>query len=752
MFQVLFKYPAAVFSKGELVLLGGWPRWILVLLLFAAAAGLALLIRSRLRRGRSELTSAQATVIWLLESALAALLLLLLWRPAMSVAELKPQQNIIAVLVDDSRSMSISEDRVTREVKAIQALRSGPLAALQQKFQTRLYRLDGRVTRISNLAELQASAPATRIGDGLKQLIEETSDLPLGAVVLLSDGSDNTGGIDRETMAALRERHIPVHTVGFGREQMAHDVEIEDVEVESRALAESRLAVTVSFRQRGYAGRTSILRISDRGKTVGSREVTFGRDGDLQTASLLFDAGDAGAKTFQFSIDSLPGEANPSNNSLARLVNVESGRRRVLYMEGEPRWEYKFIRRAVEDDPMLHLVSMVRTTENNIYRQGIDDPTELADGFPSQSEDLFRYEGLIIGSVEASYFTPEQQGLIKRFVNRRGGGLLLLGGRFSLADGGWSASEMAGLLPVVLPDRKNTFHRDPASVDLTAAGAESIICRLVDDQDVNVERWKKLPYLMNYQDPGTPKPGAVVLATMNTRGGKMPFLITENYGLGRTAVLASGGTWRWKMALPLQDQSHATFWQQLLRWLVTDTPGRITASVASPMLFDDGSVQLSTLVRDKDYLPESDARVEARITGPGGTSAAVELTLDPTTPGLYRAAWTADKAGLYHAQVVAREGNHEVGQDAVSFQRVDGVAENFHTEQNRELLQKLASETGGRYWRPKDLSGLASEIPYSEAGITVRQTEELWDMPVVFLLIVALRSAEWLLRRRWGFV
>ncbi len=97
---------------------------------------------------------------------------------------------------------------------------------------------------------------------------------------------------------------------------------------------------------------------------------------------------------------------------------------------------------------------MLRTTENKIYRQGIDDPNELADGFPSQPEDLFGYQGLIIGSVEAGYFTPAQQDLIQQFVDRRGGGLLFLGGRFALADGGWGGSSLADLLPVILPDRQ----------------------------------------------------------------------------------------------------------------------------------------------------------------------------------------------------------------------------------------------------------------------------------------------------------
>lgn len=752
MFQFLFKYPAPVFSKGDFVLLGGWPKWVLVLLLVVTAAGLALLIRSRLPQAAPNLRSWRAIVIWLLESALVTLLLILLWKPAFIVAELKPQQNIVAVLVDDSHSMAISEGGTTREAKAIQALESGVLTDLQKKFQVRLYRLDSRVSRISSLTELKASAPATRIGDSLKQWVEETSGLPIGAAVVLSDGSDNTGGIDRDTIAALRNRHIPVHTVGFGLEQMTRDVELDDVEVEPRALADSRLAATLSFRQRGFQGRTSVLRVLVGGKTVGAREITFGRDGDLQTEVLMFNAGDAGEKAFQFSIDPLPSEENPSNNTLVRLVSVRSDKRRILYVEGEPRWEYKFIRRAEEDDSIVQLASMVRTTENQIYRQGIENPTELANGFPSSSDDLFGYQGLIIGSVEASYFTPRQQELIKQFVDRRGGGLLLLGGRFALVDGGWAASSMADLLPVFLPKRKDTFQRNPATVELTPAGAESIICRLVDDPDANVERWKKLPYLMNYQDPGTPKPGAVVLARMNTPRGKMPFLITENYGRGRTAVLATGGTWRWHMLLPLYDQSHTIFWQQLLRWLVTGTPGRVVASVSKPILLDDGRVRLSAQVRNKDYLPESDARVEAYISGPDGRASVVELSPDASTPGQYQAEWTADQPGSYHAEVIARLSDAEAGQDVVSFERMDGVAENFHTEQNRELLEKLSAETGGRYWRPQDLSKLPSEIPYSKAGITVREAKDLWNMPAVFLLILALLSFEWLLRRKWGIV
>jgi uncharacterized membrane protein len=753
MFQFLFKYPASIFSKGQFVLLGWWPRWILVLSICAVGVGFALLIRARLPQAAPKLRSWRAGALWLLEFALAAVLLLLLWQPALTVAELKPQQNIIAVIVDDSRSMAIADNgSVSRQTQAVNALEGGVLRELEKNYQTRLYSLDSRATRIAKLGDLHPTAASTRIGDSLKQLVAETSDLPIGAIVLMSDGEDNTGGIDLDTIAALRNRHIPVHTVGFGLEETPQDVEINDVVVAPRALENSRLSAVVTFHQRGYAGKTSTLAIRDGNKVLASHPITFAADGKLQTESLLFNAGDAGAKTLEVSIDPLAGEQNRANNAVSRVVNVSAGKMRILYVEGEPRWEYKFIRRAEDEDTNVEVASMLRTTENKIYRQGIDSPTELADGFPSRAEDLFAYQGIILGSVEAGYFTPAQQDLIRQFVDRRGGGLLLLGGRFGLADGGWSGSPVADALPVVLPSRYHTFHRDHALAELTPAGRDSLVTRLVDDPAKNAEQWKKLPYLMDDQEPGNPKPGAVVLAEMRAGGRTLPLLITQNFGRGRSAVLATSGTWRWQMSMPVGDTSHDMFWRQLLRWLVIGTPGNVVASVPNQVLYDDGLTTLSADVRDKEYQPAADAQVEARVIGPGGISTTVEMRPVADNPGVFQTDWTAPQPGSYLAEMVARRGDQELGRDVLTYQRIDGVAENFHTGQNRDLLEKLSSQTGARYWRPQELSQLPGEIPVSEAGITVRATKELWNMPALFLLILLLMCSEWLLRRKWGVV
>ncbi len=754
MFEFFFKYPAAVFSRGTLVLLGSWPVWSLIAAIVLAAAGLWYWVH-RNAAGSGRIGALRSAAVWLLQTLLASLLLLMLWHPALSVATLRPQQNIVAVVVDDSASMGQADEAggATRRAAAEQVLNSGLLNSLRDKFQVRLYRLTDHLERFDKLEQLTSTAPATHIGEGLKQVVEDAQSLPIGAVILASDGADNAGGVDLETISEFRRQRIPIHTIGFGREKSAHDVEISDVTVPPRALPDSRLAAQVSFHQHGFKGQKAKITLRDGKKVLTQKEVTLKDDGVEQTEPVLFNPGAAAVHVIEVAIEPLTGEDNVKNNVLTRIVNVDSRKPRILYLEGEPRWEFKFLRRAVEDDTTIDLVTMLRTTQNKIYRQGIANPDELKDGFPTKVEELFGFDGLIIGSVDAPYLTPGQQTLIKDFVDRRGGGLLFLGGKDALADGGWKQSADVDLIPTILPDRKDTFQRVGAKVELSAAGRDNLITRLEEDSGKNVERWKNLPYVMNFQDPGQPKPGATVLVDgLPMTGGRIPLLITQNYGRGRTALFATGGSWRWQMLQPVADKSHEMFYQQLLRWLVADTPRRVITSTPKQSISDESHVPLRAEVRDRTYLPASDATAEAHVLGPEGIAETVPMRPDPIEQGVFTADYTTPKPGSYLVEVVATRGTEELGRDTLTFRREDGVAENFHTEQNRDLLEKLASETGGRYYKPEDAQKLGKEISYSDAGITVRETRDLWDMPIVFLLLLVLRSGEWLLRRKWGVI
>jgi uncharacterized membrane protein len=748
MFEFLFKYPPAVYSRGHYVLLTPWPAWLLAALILIAGG----LLFWQIRRHRQLLSQARTIGIWILQTALAALILLLLWHPAISVATLRPQQNIVAVLLDSSRSMAIQDDGRSRFDEASRLLKGGLLDSLGRRFQVRLYRLGADAKRV-DAAQLFAppDAGVTRIADSLKSIAAESSSLPFGAVVLLSDGAENAGGIDFETIQRLRQSRIPVHTVGFGKEKLKRDIEIEDFSVPQRALAGSRLEARVALKQTGLSGEKARLSIRDGENVLASRDVPLDRES--QSVALVFNAGQAGALNLIARADPMPGEENTANNALGRVVNVSAKHPRVLYVEGEPRWDYKFLRRAADDDTQVELVSMLRTTPNKIYRQGVKDSAELEAGFPTKPEELFAYDGLIIGSVEASWFTPAQQEIIKEFAGRRGGGILFLGGRFALSDGGYAATPLAEILPVHLPGSASAFQRVYSTAELAPAGIDSALCRLDEDANKNVERWRKMPEMANWQLVGDPKPGAAVLAYVNPPGRrKSPLLVTEPYGRGRTAVLATGGMWRWQMRSEHTDKTLATFWQQMLRWLVNDTPGTVSATTPRQVLADEDQVRLRVEVRDATYQPLGSATVNAHFIGPNNLSDTIKLQPVPAEEGVYAGDWTAVHPGPYLAEITATNGAKEAGRDVVTFRRDAGVAENFRTTQNRDLLEKLSQQTGGRYYKPSDARHLAEEVAYSDAGITTRETLDLWDLPIVLLLAFGLRASEWLLRRKWGVV
>jgi uncharacterized membrane protein len=748
MFEFLFKYPPAIFEKGKFVLLSGMPVWLLFLLIVAVAAGLFWNMRQR----HGLLNTARSTAIWLAQTALIALLLFMLWHPAISVARLRPQQNVVAVLVDHSRSMGIADDGKTRLQSAEDVLDNQLLPDLGKRFQVRLYQFGRDAVRVDQARNLSADDNATRIGDSLKHIASEAGTMPLGAIVLLSDGGDNTGGIDRDTIEQLRQLRIPVDTIGFGPDHFAKDIEIVDVSTPARALAQSRLSARVAIRQHGYAGARVKLMVRENDHPVAQQEIVLKPDAD-QSETVLFNAGAAGAHSFQIGIEPQADEENKQNNAVVRLINVGEKKMRILYLEGEPRWEYKFIRRAVEDDPSIEIATILRTTPNKIYVQGNGDKDrKLQEGFPTKAEELFTYDGLIIGSVEANYLSNETQALIRDFADRRGGGVLFLAGRFSLSDGDYAKTPMAEMMPLrLLPEK--TWSRDFATAALTDAGKESVITRVEEDRNQNIARWLKMPQVANYAVMGAPKPGAEVLMTVAETGHRpTPLLAIQNYGHGRVGVFATAGSWRWKMLQDHADRSHAMFWAQLLRWMVTETPGQVLSSTPHQVLADDTHVPLRVSVRDKTYETVSGATVQTTVVRPDGNSDVVELKPDPLEPGTYSGDYTADKPGTYVAETVAHQDKTELGRDTITFRREDGVAENFGAAQNRDLLEKLSSDTGGTYYTPGNAKKLSGEVAVSEAGITAHDNLDIWDMPILFLLVILIRGGEWLLRRKWGVV
>jgi hypothetical protein len=409
------------------------------------------------------------------------------------------------------------------------------------------------------------------------------------------------------------------------------------------------------------------------------------------------------------------------------------------------------MRRALDEDAPVRLASLLRTTPNKFYRQGVATPGEHVDGLPTEGEELFADDAGIIGSVEGAALSPEQQALIPEFVSRRGGSLLLLGGRRGLADGGWGATALAEVLPARLPAvDAPSFQRVPVKARLTTEGRLSLLTRLDADADVNETLWSEMPEIADFQFLAGRKPAAAVLLEADVQGKAEPLLLQQRFGLGNAFILATGGTWRWQMQLPYQDQRHETFWRQLLQALAASAPEPVMLTTERVFYGDRSAVTLRAEVRDTAFEPAADAAVELRVDTGTGAPTALPMAAVPGQPGHYEVTYEADAPGVYRFEAVAALDGEELGRSRVAVRREDGVAEHFQIQQNRPLLERIANATGGQYFGLANVAAIPEAVQFSDAGIVERQILDLWNAPIAFLLLLLLKAGEWLLRLRWG--
>jgi hypothetical protein len=258
-----------------------------------------------------------------------------------------------------------------------------------------------------------------------------------------------------------------------------------------------------------------------------------------------------------------------------------------------------------------------------------------------------------------------------------------------------------------------------------------------------------LPDLADFQPLGQLKPGAAVLLEALEKEGRRPLLLSQHYGRGTTYLMGTASTWRWRMRLPHEDERHRTFWRQLLHAVAAGAPARTAITTERKVYDDERRVSVQAELHDEEFKPIDNAAVEATLTDEQGESSVLPLQHSAQGDGRYIATLDANATGLYRVELKAHVGEKELASAATHLRRNDGVLEHFATYQHRALLERVAHATGGRYWQLDQLADLPEAIRYSKAGILERQTLELWNLPVAFVLLLALKFAEWLLRRRW---
>jgi uncharacterized membrane protein len=752
---ILFKYRLLIYQKGTLAFRPFWPWYVSAFLAAAAILGAYLIYR----RTSGAVPAGWRVALTSLRGASFLILLLIFLQPVLILHSVIPQKSFVAVAYDLSKSMEIRDgaDRRSRldvEKELLRASGNPLLEALARKFKLRYFRFSGTADRASGFEDQPRHGGVTDLERSLGQVAAELGSIPISGIVLITDGADNHSTNLAATAAKFRAQGIPVYPIGIGSPEFARDTEIMRVSAPRRVLKDAMIEADVSIRTRGYAGRRTRLVVKERDRVLQSQEITLGSDGEVKNTKVLFTGDSAGPRVFSVRIEPLPDEILTENNDQSILIRVVDEQPPVLYVEGEPRWIYGFLRRAAVEDKNLHLVTMLRQANGKLLRQGVESAANLEKGFPSDKAELFHYKGLILGSVEASFFTFDQLRMIQDFVSQRGGGFLMLGGRFSFGEGGYMNTPVEDLLPVSLrAGGASEFQDVEFKVRLTGYGYDHPVTRVSVAEVENRKRWEAAPALVGLNPTGGPKPGATVLAQgliASARGQSPAVLAFQRFGRGKSLALMTASTWRWRMEQDSRDSFHEMFWRQMLRWLVSDVDDPVGLETDKHSYSLNEAVVLRAAVRDPSFIDLNNAQVSAQVKAPSGQVSTTPLTWDASGEGQYSASFKPMEEGIYEVTAEAFQSSKSLGTAKVNFRVADSTEEFHNAAMNEDLLKRLAAETGGHFYTPRDVSMLPEDISYVNNGASRVEEKELWDMPFLFLLLVGAAGAEWALRKRKG--
>ncbi len=763
LFQLLFKYRPAVFAQGDLAFGVAGPLALGVTAVLLVAAATIYSYRRIAPGARRHLM-----VLGVLRGSALLVVLVCLFRPMLVLSAPVPQRNFVGVLVDDSRSMQIKERGGQSRADVVRAaLSTGDssiLAALRERFQVRLFRFGSSSQRIEQVADLGFNAVETRVSGAIAQARQELDAVPLSGLVVLTDGADNTTeAIDAE-LASLRAKSIPVFTVGLGAEHFDHDVEVERVELPKQVLEGSSFIANVVIRQRGYAGQKLPVVVEDDGRVIAREEIEMPPDGATTPVRVPVTVTTPGARRLRFSVPLQRDELLPQNNQRLALLDVRHRREKVLFVEGEPRSEVSFASRAIAADSNLQLVLLQRTAENKYLRLNVDSSAELAGGFPVTRAELFRYRAIVLGSIEASAFTADQLRMLADFVSVRGGGILFLGGRRAFGEGGYAGTPLADIFPTfvdgdAVADSLTQFHE--LTVRVTQAGTTHPVTqhaapsRRTANAKQDTTAIQRV-HVTSVNHTTRLKPGAVALLEGADGSYKQPVLAYQRYGKGLAVAMPIQDSWLWYMDanVPVDDATYRTLWRQLLRWITSETPPQLRVSASVDRVRAGGSVTIRAELADSGFAARNDARLVAHVRAPSGATRDVPLEWVVDRDGEYQAAFSSDEMGLHTIRVTAAAPQGSTAapglEDSAYVEVADLDAEFFGSEMRRPLLRRIADETGGKFYTPANMRSLPEDIALSKRGVTVINQLDLWDMPVILLLLVTLLSVEWAYRRRRG--
>jgi uncharacterized membrane protein len=753
-------------SLGEIVFLSRLPREVFAIAFIVGAVAIWWMYR---RVGGTKLSQGMRWTLTGLRLVFLALLLAVLAIPAMEKPRSRSGNLFTAVVVDDSQSMSI-EDVATKDgkvsrIEAVKRILQGGgkdslLAKLEEISPVVGFSFDNDLHRLRSpgaVGDVHAAGTYTNVYRSIKELDTEMRGVPLTSVVLLTDGNirkaeGGGGGTGEDAAEILKARGVPLHVIGLGNPRPPKDYEVVKVFSPRKVRRNTEVEIFATVRNTDFQ-KPFPVKIMRGDEVIATKMVQPVEGTDLQRIGLKITPDHEGTASYKVMIPPADGEAVTANNSKEFTLEVRDDRLPVLYIEGSPRLEYRFLRRVMFSDPDFRVVGLLRLAKDRFYVQGASDSEQyLQKGFPGTEEKLFAFQAVILGDIEASYFTPAQLDLLEKFVRVRGGGVLMLGGVNSFGLGKYAGTPVAKMLPLEISSADPRYSEQRYNAKITEEGRKHPVMRLSNDPEANRHLWDNAPQLLGITPvKGVKAGGQVLLVNEKTN---QPVLAVQNYGQGRVGAFTSGGSWYWQMSMPASDEFQEKFWKQFIRWLVVGAKEQLTLQTDRDVYARKDPVSIMATVSGKDLKPLNNATVTVTVTDPLGNKK--DLTMDQvlSQEGGYQVNYIPEEEGSYQVTVHVEglEGIQKPPQ--VEFRVSEPLVEFNDAGLKEDVLRNMARIAGGRYYTVNEADQVAAEVAKSAeaartSGLEPERTA-IWDTPWVFAVLVALGALEWALRRKSG--
>ncbi len=679
------------------------------------------------------------TVLSVMRASVLIFLLLILFEPVLRIISTTTLPPAIAVLVDNSRSMTISDHGTERSVIAQRTAESLRSLHLPADAVLKYFPFSSKLGPESEGEpdSLTFSGEATDIAATLESVRDRLNGSNIQAVLLISDGNYTTG---RNPLDAAEALSIPVFTAGIGDTSDQKDLVVGTIMTNSIAYANTQVPVDASIRSSGFGGESIEVTVSD-GKTVVDRSVLHLDAGTHEyTVHLTLEPREEGTRKYTVSIPSLPGELTTRNNSRSFFIKVLRSKVRVLLVNDSPAPDVASVRQNLSADERFSVTELVSA--------GSSQPINVR----AAAANLDTCDCLILAGFPTA---PTDQGLLRAIVDaigRRHLPVLFINGK-------QTDYVKLRLLDSALPFTWSAVSRLEIPVTPVIPGNQTVNPLITLEGTTGPAGWAQLPPVYKTQTVFRAKAGAeaIAMARMQNIPLNEPLILTWNIGRQKTFAITGYGIWRWQL-LTEGSREGADFLPLLLsnavRWLTTEEENKFVRITPAKEAFTTAEpVEFTGQVYDDQLRPVDNADVPVTIRRDG---AEYRLLLTAAGNGRYEGSIDALPEGEYTFSGTATAGGRSLGEDGGKFSVGQVNIEFLETKMNKSLLDQIAYHTGGMFYAnavpasfPDDLGHAARLSPkeFSEA-----REIELWNSKYFALLIVLLLAVEWFIRKRNGMI